>query len=251
MSSLSHWLVPEWVSPPSEHLRGVTVSGPLGQQLVAWWLSPGGVRWEADPGHLPFSLQFTWPQARGELGGPGKRLGLGSYGVQSPRHGLEVEVKLPQHPRLCDLWAAAVVWWEAFSGAWGPPFGCLEEPEGQLGPGTWVSQGRQLGRGWGLAWGRRQRRSASSSARTWTAAWQLCLETFPFLVRTENIYLSDRDLQEHQLSYLKNKGSDTRKFAATNHVPPSPFQEKGFVESFWGVGWFQDMSHSSPCMALQ
>ena len=31
---------------------------------------------------------------------------------------------------------------------------------------------------------------------------------------------------------LKNKGSDTNKFATTNHVPLSPFLEKGFPESF-------------------
>ena len=38
---------------------------------------------------------------------------------------------------------------------------------------------------------------------------------------------------------LKNKGSDTKKFATTNHVPPSPFLVKGFPESFWNLGFLR------------
>ena len=37
---------------------------------------------------------------------------------------------------------------------------------------------------------------------------------------------------------LKDKGSDTEKFATTNQGPPSPLLEKGFAESFQGVWGF-------------
>ena len=66
----------------------------------------------------------------------------------------------------------------------------------------------------------------------------------PFLVRTgNNIRLVEiyRNIVTWPWPWpdLKNKGSNTRKFATTNHTPPSPLLEKlGFAESFWWVQSF-------------
>ena len=37
------------------------------------------------------------------------------------------------------------------------------------------------------------------------------------------------------LTDLKNKGSDTKRFATTTHALPSPFLEQGYAESFQGI----------------
>ena len=62
-----------------------------------------------------------------------------------------------------------------------------------------------------------------------------------FLVRTENnIHLVEvyRNIITWLWCDLKNRGSYTKKSATTHHIPPSPFLEKGFAESFWGVWGF-------------
>ena len=62
-----------------------------------------------------------------------------------------------------------------------------------------------------------------------------------FLVRTENnIHLVEvyRNIITWLWCDLKNRGSYTKKSATTQHIPPSPFLEKGFAESFWGVWGF-------------
>ena len=38
---------------------------------------------------------------------------------------------------------------------------------------------------------------------------------------------------------LGNKGSDTKKFVTTKHIPPSPFLKLGFAENFWVFGGFK------------
>jgi len=64
----------------------------------------------------------------------------------------------------------------------------------------------------------------------------------PFLVRTESNMCFCGSLQERR--DLKNKGSDPKKFATTNHVPPSLFLREGFAVNFQGVWGF--LRHESP-----
>ena len=172
------------------------------------------------------------------LGDPGNRLGLVSYRIWSPRHGLAQALRQkwtsPHHPHLCDLRAAVVVClgcilWGLVPAIW-VPWGAWG-PVGSLSEDSWAGSGD-------LAWGCCQLRCASSSARTWTTEGDSCaLRPFPFLSEQRTTFVWQR-FTGTSVSYLRNKGCVTKKFATTNHAPPSPFQEKGFVKSFWGVGWF-------------
>ena len=173
--------------------------------------------------------------------------GLCPAGLQSPHQGHPLAGSRPRgggvplpHLCLCSLIAAAVclghrlrdlassVWV-----AWGAG--------GLVGLGAWLPQRWLLGRIWG---------PDPEGAANWDLLplshdldlrrWQLCLGTWPFLIRSgNNIYLVKiyRNILTWPWPDLKNKGFDT-KFAPANHTPPSPFLQKGFTESSGAFGVF-------------
>ena len=115
------------------------------------------------------------------------------------------------------------------------PVGWPVESEGQLGPGhcySWAGSGD-------LALRKLPTEICLLLVRT-GPSWGEggALEPCLFLLEQNNICLVEvyRNIITWLWPDLKNKGSDRKKF--TTHVPPSPFLEKGFAESLWGVQAF-------------
>ena len=95
------------------------------------------------------------------------------------------------------------------------------------------------------SWGCSQRRATVVSwgftwlvfAVTWVPFDPVQLILSKLLVRTEKNIVWWR-FTGVKWPDLKNKGSDTVKFATADQGPPSPFLEKGFAVSFQGVWGF-------------
>ena len=185
-----------WARDPGGWVRTVA-RGPLCLWSAGQWSSWQKVQWEVGCVLLSQDLQAL--SLVGEVGARGQ---AGDCALQAPqllpgpplaRPRLWGSRKPLLHPCPCDLIAAATCI-KCICGIWP-----REATNWDMPP---LSQVQDPGR------------------------WKLCLWTFPFLVRTENnVHLVEvyRNMDTWSWPDLKNKGSDTKKFATTNHAHPSPF----------------------------